>query len=117
MQYVLKNYTAAGRSLLISGAYLASDMTNDGEQQFLTDVLKCQFAGRSEAATNEVRGLGTSLMYWKQLNEYHIDGNTAAVAYQGNDYRLFAMAIPFECIQTQQKQGSIMRGILNFLSK
>lgn len=138
MQYVLKNYTAAGGSLLISGAYLASDMTNDGEQQFLTDVLKCQFAGRSEAATNEVRGLGTSLMYWKQLNEYHyaatatdilqpiapafaamqyIDGNTAAVAYQGNDYRLFAMAIPFECIQTQQKQGSIMRGILNFLSK
>jgi hypothetical protein len=45
----------------------------------------------------------------------YADGYTAAVAYQGNDYRLFAMGVPFECIQDKQKQGAIMRGILSFL--
>jgi hypothetical protein len=45
------------------------------------------------------------------------DGYSAAVAYSGNDYKLFIMGFPFECIQSGQKRSSIMRGILNFLLK
>ena len=136
MQYVLKAYTSIGGALFVSGAYLASDMATEEERQFLASVLKCQSAGRSQATSNELSGLGTTFLYHKDLNEQHYaatatdmlqpvhpafpamqyaDGYTAAVAYQGNDYRLFAMSVPFECIQDKQKQGAIMRGILSFL--
>lgn len=138
MQHTLQTYTSNGGSLLVSGAYIGSDMTGDDEQQFLSHVLKCQYAGTSQDSTNIVRGLGTDLQYWKVLNETHYaatktdilqpvkpaytamqyaDGYGAAVAYKGNDYRLFVMGFPFECIQTAQKRSSIMRGILNYLLK
>ena len=47
----------------------------------------------------------------------YADGYGAAVAYKGSDYRLFAMGLPFECIQDAKKRSSIMRGIMNFLLK
>ena len=138
MQYILQAYTSMGGAVLISGAYLTSDMATDSEKQFLSNVLKCQFDGVSYATNNQLNGLGTTMYYYKMLNEEHYaatktdilqpvspaftamqysDGNTAAVAYNGSDYRLFAMGVPFECIQTKQKQASIMRGIMNFLLK
>ena len=82
--------------------------------------------------------MGTTLEYWGALNEEHYaatstdilqpvkpaytvmqyaDGNNAAIAYKGSDYRIFVMGFPFECIRNKQKQGSIMRGILNYLLK
>ena len=104
----------------------------------MSDVLKCRYIGRNRAASNEVKGLGTSLYYWKELNEEHYaatstdmlqpvspaitamqyaDGYGAAIAYRGNDYRLVVMGFPFECIQTKQKRSSIMCGLLNYLIK
>ena len=138
MQYVLQAYTSQGGSLLVSGAYLGSDMVTESEQTFLQNVLKCSFAGRSLATTGDVMGLGTQMQYFKELNEQHyavtsvdilqpvapaftamqyVDGYSAAVAYQGKDYRLFAMGFPFECIKDKKKQQSIMAGILKFLKK
>ena len=138
MQLALKNYAARGGALLVSGAYIGCDMNSNSEQQFLSNVLKCQYSGHSQTASNTVNGLGTSFTFWKQLNEEHYaatstdilqpvhpaftamqyaDGYGAAVAYKGRDYRLFVMGFPFECIQDRQKQGSIMRGILNYLLK
>ena len=138
MQYVLQAFTAQGGSVFVSGAYLGSDMVGENDKKFLANVLKCQYAGRSQAEGNSMTGLGTSMTYWKQLNEQHYaatsadiiqpvgaaftamqyaDGLGAAVAYHGRDYRLFAMGIPFECIQGRQKQQSIMKGILDFLLK
>lgn len=138
MQYVLKNFTQRGGSLLVSGAYVGSDMKDAGEQKFLADVLKCQYAGNNSATTNILFGLGTSMGYWKNLNEEHYaatttdilhpvnpaytamqyaNGHTAAIAYMGRDYRTFVMGLPFECIQEDKKQASIMKGILLFLTQ
>ncbi len=138
MEYVLQAFTSIGGALLVSGAYLTSDMTTDGEQQFLSDILKCQHGGTAKNNTNQLVGMGTSMLYYKHLNEDHYaatssdillpvgkaftaiqyaDGNSAAVAYKGKDYRLFAMGVPFECIQGKQKQQAIMQGILTFLLK
>lgn len=138
MQQALQAYTARGGRLLISGAYIGSDMKTENEQKFLSDVLKCRYVGRSQTPSNEVKGLGTSLYYWKHLNEEHYaatstdilqpvnsaitamlyaDDRGAAIAYRGNDYRLFVMGFPFECIQTKQKRNSIMRGLLDYLIK
>lgn len=138
LQQDLQKYTVQGGSLLVSGAYVGSDMMSNSEQNFLANVLKCRFAGQSLCSDNQVNGLGTTLQYWKQLNAQHYaavstdilqpmapaftamqyaDGQDAAVAYKGNDYRSFTMGFPFECILDEQTRNSIMRGIINYLLK
>ena len=138
MQHTLQQFTKSGGALLVSGAYIGSDMQNQDEQRFLANILKCQYGGRSQAETNVVSGLGTNFQYWKELNEEHYaatsadilhpvkpaytamqyaDGYGAAVAYQGKDYRAFVMGFPFECIKDAQKRSSIMQGLLNYLTK
>lgn len=135
-QLILQNYSMMGGALMVSGAYVGSDMMSDTEQRFLMNVLKCRYAGKSTNASNTVNGLGTSLTYWKQLNDQHYaatrtdilqpvkpayaamqyaDGQDAAIACKQGKTKLFVMGFPFECIQGSQKQSDIMRGILNFL--
>ena len=136
MQHSLQNYLSNGGRMLVSGAYTASDMLADNEQNFLARYLRCQYGGRSLAPTNRVNGLGTELYYYKNLNEEHYaatssdilqpikpaitamqyaDGYAAATAYKGSDCSIFVMGFPFECIKTGQKRTSIMQGILNYL--
>ena len=138
MQHILQGYTMHGGALMVSGAYIGSDMMSDAEQRFLSNVLMCRYAGKSRDAGNAVNGLGTTLQYWKQLNGQHYaatsadilqpvkpayaamqyaDGQDAAIAYNEGMKKLFVMGFPFECIQGSQKQGAIMRGILNYLIK
>ena len=138
MQHSLQAFTKRGGALLVSGAYIGSDMTNESEKQFLANILKCQYVGRSMADSDQIIGLGISFPYWKELNEEHYaatstdilhpvrpaytamqyaDGYGAAVAYKGNDYRAFVMGFPFECIKDGKKRSSIMQGLLNYLLK
>ena len=138
MRNTLKRYTSQGGALLVSGAYVGSDMQETEEQQFLANVLKCQYAGRYTDDNNTVTGLGTAIQYWHRLNGEHYaavstdvllpvgsayiamqyaDGQDAAVAYKGSDYSAFTMGFPFECIKDEKKRSSIMRGILNYLIK
>ena len=138
LQQELEKYTTLGGALLVSGAYVGSDMMGEGEQRFLANVLKCRFAGQNLCSDDLVNGLGTTLQYWKQLNAQHYaavstdilhptvpaftamqyaDGQDAAVAYKGDDYRSFTMGFPFECIRDVQTRNSIMRGIINYLLK
>ena len=138
MQRTLQAYTRQGGALLVSGAYIGSDMTASDEQRFLANTLRCRYAGRNASTANTINGMGTTMQYWNQLNEQHYaatsvdnlqplkpafvamqyaDGYNAAIAYKGSDYRIFTMGFPFECIQSEQKRSSIMRGILNFLLK
>lgn len=134
----IQEYTHRGGALLVSGAYVGTDIMGTDEEQFVNQTLKCSFGGQYRGESNSVQGLGTHIDYYNTLNEEHYaatsadiltplspayavmryaDGNDAAVAYKGNDYRSFTMGFPFECIKSQQQQGSIMRGILNYLLK
>jgi hypothetical protein len=136
LQTALQKYSQNGGALLVSGAYVGSDMTTDTEQQFLASVLKCRYAGRSQAGSGTVKGLGITLNYWNELNANHYaatsvdilqpvkpaftamqyaDGQDAAIAYKQGCERLFVMGFPFECIKDRQKRFSIMQGILNYL--
>ena len=138
MQHTLQAFTKRGGALLVSGAYIGSDMTSESEKLFLANILKCQYGGRSMADSEQITGLGISFPYWKELNEEHYaatssdilhpvkpaytamqyaDRYGAAVAYKGNDYRAFVMGFPFECIKDGQKRSSIMQGLLNYLLK
>lgn len=138
MRKTLTDYTRRGGALLVSGAYIGTDIMGTEEEQFVSETLKCTYGGQYRAENNQVNGLGTVIPYYNMLNEEHYaatsadilrpaapaftvmqyaDGQDAAVAYKGRDYRSFTMGFPFECIMDEQKQGSIMRGILNFLLK
>jgi hypothetical protein len=138
MQRVLKNFTTRGGALMVSGAYIGRDNMNSSDNKFLANTLKCEYAGRNMISTDYLNGMGTTIPYWRQLNEEHYaatssdilqpvkpaytalqyaDGYGAGVAYQGSDYRSFVMGIPFECIKGEQKRAAIMNGILNFLLK
>lgn len=138
MRKTLTDYTRRGGALLVSGAYIGTDIMGTEEEQFVSETLKCTYGGQYRAENNLVNGLGTVIPYYNMLNEEHYaatsadilrpaapaftvmqyaDGQDAAVAYKGRDYRSFTMGFPFECIMDEQKQGAIMRGILNFLLK
>ena len=135
MQKALERYANHSGAMLVSGAYIGTDMSSAEESQFLKTTLKSSWGGRSQTTDGMVKGMGTELAYWKALNEEHYaatsadilqpvkpaytamqytDGYGAAVAYQGR-CRLFIMGFPFECIKGEQKQATIMRGIMNFL--
>lgn len=124
-------------ALLTSGAYIASDAQHNDEQQWLSSHLKISLGGTNiDQANEQMTGLGSTFSVYRQLNSRHYaawrpdvltptgaafgamqyaDGRMAAVAYQGNDYRTFTMAIPFECIKDASKRNALMGAILNFL--
>jgi len=139
MRKALHDYARrGGGALLVSGAYVGTDIMGSEEEQFVNQTLKCSYGGQYRGQSNSVEGLGTHIDYYNTLNEEHYaatsadilspqqsayavmryaDGHDAAVAYKDNHYRSFTMGFPFECIKSRQQQGSIMRGILNFLLK
>ena len=136
MQTVLEDYVKKGGALMVSGAYLATDMQQAAEQTFLRNILKCNGGGRNNDATGMAKGLGTDIQYWHELNEQHYaatstdvlqpvspaftaiqyaDGTSAAVACNSPSAHVFVMGFPFECIKSTATQGAIMRGILHYL--
>ena len=138
MRSALQNFTRRGGALLVSGAYIGTDIAGTDEEQFVNQTLKCAYGGRNRSESDTVKGMGTQIPYYNTFNENHYaatstdilnpmpsaytvmqyaDGQDAAVAYKGKDYRSFTMGFPFECIKDEQQQGSIMRGILNYLLK
>ena len=142
MRNMLETFTRRGGSLLVSGAYVASDMLADNRDNdsrlFINNVLRCHLAGTYTGDNNTISGLGTSMQFHHQLNEQHYaatrtdilsplspafatmlygNGNAACVAYKGNDYRAITMGFPFECIKGEKKQGVVMRAMARFLLK
>ena len=137
MQKALTSYAQTGGSILVSGSYVGSDMVSDTERAFLSNLLHLEWVGSQMGNSNgTINGLGTNMEIYRQLNEKHYaatapdiiqatgtgfsamtyaDNTSAAVAYQGNDYRSFTIGFPFECIKSTSKQASIMGGIMRFL--
>ena len=71
LQQQLRQYTQQGGSLLVSGAYVGSDMQAAGERTFLADVLKCSYAGKDPTVSETINGMGTQFDFYRQLNEQH----------------------------------------------
>ncbi len=138
LQQQLKTYVSKGGNLMVSGAYIGSDMTSDKEKAFLTDVLNVRFENTNNDLSEVVSGLGLKFDVYRILNEQHYaashtdvlmpsnvqafpamaysNGTSAAVACKGSRYNTFVMGFPFECIKDDDTKARVMRGILNFLS-
>ncbi len=139
MQEKLSEYSKSNGNLIVSGAYIGSDMSDDKERRFLNNTLHLTYNGsRHLGQDNSMRGMNTSFQIFSSPNEDHyaatsIDiispvnpafcaltdniGNSVCVAYDGQSNRTFTMGFPFECITSKKKQADIMRGILNFIFK
>ena len=135
---IMKYFTQKGGSLLVTGAYITSDSQTEQERQAIRELLHCDFGGSYRGKSCMLKGLSTEFSFHHELNASHYaatspdilspvipafatlaynDGQSAAVAYQGNDYRTISSAVPFECIVDHQKRMSIMRGFIDFLLK
>lgn len=140
LQSKLRSYAKSGGRILVSGAYVGSDMTQPYERSFMSDVLKTTFTGTdTNAGNNMVDGLGLSFDIIRQINDRHFaatsvdriaacdgrsfaamryqDGSTAGVAYDGTDYKSFVMGYPYECINNVRTRQQVMKGLLGFLLK
>lgn len=139
MRNALATYTRNRGNLIVSGAYIASDMTTPTETDFLSGTLHVAPGGAVRQYADEtITGMGTSFDIYCALNEEHYatpsidivapvgqafstltnhNGNSVCVAYDGKDYRSLVMGFPFECIKSGAKQASIMKGFLDFIFK
>jgi len=132
----LRDFTQGGGALLTSGAYVGCEMNTSAAQATIAAVTKCRFAGTDNYGT-AVQGLGLTFDIHRRPNEQHYcapqtdilepaegtamsvmayaDGYSAAVAYQGSDYRAITMGFPLESIQSKTQRTAIMQGIVNYL--
>ncbi len=135
----LKNYVGRGGRLVVSGAYVGTDMGSEAEKNYLASLLKCGAGGcNSVAADDGIDGLGQNFRIVRTVNKRHFaatavdvlnpqpdafcamkyaDGTSAAVAYDGSDYKCITMGFPFECIADAAMRSRIMKGMLNFVLK
>lgn len=134
----LQLFTSRGGALLVSGSYVGADMSMPSERMYLEKVLKCTYEGvdRDSLERDIVSGLGITFEFHRHLNDVHYaathpdilqpvtpafsamkyaDDYSACVAYDGNDYKAMTLGFPFECIKSEQKRHTLMRGILQFL--
>ena len=139
LQRIIGDYVRGGGRLMVSGAYVGSDMRQQSERDFLAGILKTSWANVDRTAANSVvNGLGISFDIIRQPNASHYaaasvdvmrpagdsfcatqyaDGSDAAVAYDGADYKCFTMGFPFECINSLKARQQVMKAVMNFLVK
>ena len=138
LQRKLVDYAQAGGNLIVSGAYIGSDMTLPSERTFLANTLKVCYELPTDSiqADGVINGLGMTFDIYNELNERHYAvlhpeiltptsnaicamqyqaGGSAGVGYKGNDYHAFTMAFPFECIKDRKTRSLIMQGVLNYI--
>lgn len=140
LQRALTSYCNSGGNLLISGAYLASDMSeSQGNKDFTEKVLKYRLEGTlTNKQFNAVNGLGNTLSIYQQPNEasysvttadcilptdkafsalaYSPGNESAGIAYKGS-YSTFIMGFPFESIVSETQRSQIMASILYFFTQ
>ena len=141
LQTLIQRYLKQNGRLLVSGAFIGSDMQAATEAKFLSGQLHLDYMGKELNAQKQqagIVGLGTSFSFYNSLNDKHYaatttdilqpqypaycamqyaDGTSAAVAYDGRDAKTFTVAFPLECIREQKARESIFRGIMAFLLK
>lgn len=141
MQRILTVFCQIGGSVMVSGAYVGSDMSSSqGNREFTRDILKYSWKeSLSDKGANTVSGLRqrfslpripNSRMYVPAQVDClsavggsfpvlsYLPGNqTAATAYNGQDYKTFVLGFPFECIETADERARLMSAILHFLEQ
>ena len=138
LRQAIASHVRSGGSILLSGSYVGSDARTDDERLFLRSVLKFEpITKLSTQPMQGIYGLGTTFDIERNFSErtyrvsdvgcinateqafcamtYQPAGESAAVAYQGTDYRAMTLGFPWESITDKAVRTALMAGILNFL--
>ena len=134
----LEKYTQQGGSLLVSGAYIGSDMMSGEERDFLANTLKCQFATTvCTDSIGTINGMGLMAELYRQPNEQHywvrhtdvlvpqddafcamiygLPKFSAAVASASQTHRVMTFGFPLECITDASTRRSVFAASIQFL--
>ena len=143
LQEKLFAFAKDSKSLLVSGAFVGTDMTTEQDKAFLQQLLKVKFEGRNQNIQDPmIHGLQMAFDIYRQPNKEHYaatsvdvltpdstfakgifqpqsimmynDSTSAAVGYRGPDYHTIVMGFPFETITSRHVRKAIMQGLLNF---
>ena len=138
IQCAIKRYTAAGGSLLLSGAYIGEDMQDSLSMTFTRDILKYKYDGSMETdsltipvpQTNELIQLYSTpneQCYWtKRVNRLKPEGNAvstlnynsqfpASVGYRGSDYKVLSYGFPLEMIADNRIRRNLINASYQYL--
>ena len=140
MQRIISSYCQSGGNILVSGAYVGSDMNGtQGNREFTQRVLKYGYQGSlPDKKSNRINGLGRTISIPRLPNEnnyaipapdcivpvdsafpvftYAPGNQSAGIAYKGN-YRTFVLGFPFESILSEADRAIVMAGILGFFTQ
>ena len=131
-------FARSGGSLLVSGAYVGSDMTSDADRLLTRSLLKYEYAGAILAdSINGITSHDGSFDIYRHLNEesycvpavdclaptaeafcpmvYGPGGQSAAVAYDGKDYRAMTLGFPLESIMDPELRRRTFMSAISFL--
>lgn len=139
MQEKLARYARGNGGLIVSGAYVSSDMGAPKEARFLEECLHLSHNGTERPqGNNTIKGMNTEFEIYTRPNEEHYaatsidkikpvspafcaltdqEGNSVCVAYGGPGCRTLTMGFPFECVTSRQKRSMIMQAALSFILK
>lgn len=138
LQDAVNRFTTSGGNVMVSGAYIGSDMALPEEIKFTEDIFKYRLAGvQANDSATTISGMNTELTVYGKMNEicypvtymdvivplegafptmaYRPVGQSAAVAYQGSDYHSIAFGFPLECITDPYVRRSIFYASTQFL--
>ncbi len=134
----IRRFTQMGGRILLSGAFIGTDMQEYEEKQFTHDVLKYDCPGGIPAdSIGQLTGMNTAGEIYCQPNEknywvrrtdvlnptgdafctmlYSKANQSAAVAYPGQDYKTISYGFPLECITDESVRRNLFDASLRFL--
>ena len=146
LQAALLSFAKSSKALLVSGAYIGTDMQGGDDTAFLKNFLKVRYEGRNKMTQAPIiHGLNMDFDIYRQLNKDHYaatsvdvlapdtlqaadetrpqaimmynDSTSAAVGYRGSDYTAIVMGFPFETIASRHARKMVMQGLLNYALK
>lgn len=131
-------YAANGGNLLLSGAFIGSDMQGSEERLFTSNVFKFNYEQSLPLdSITSIDGMNTSVQVYHRPNELHYWVRTAdvlrgtegsfctmlykqtdlpsAIAYNGTDRKALSFGFPLECITDETVRRSIINASVQFL--
>jgi hypothetical protein len=134
----ISQLTLQGKSILVSGAFIGSDASAQGDAGFVADKLKyrfgisvptdsiCTIQGLNSTAT--IYSRPSEQNYWVRSTDviepvggafssmaYANGGYSAAIAYPGPGYRVMAFGFPLECIKDDEIRRNIFAIAIDYL--
>lgn len=138
MLTAISQLTLQNTSIMVSGAFIGSDVHFAGQDDFVADKLKYRFVAAAQTDSIwTVQGLNNTATIYSRPNERnywvpttdviegvggafstmkYAEGNySAAVAYSGSNYRVLAFGFPLDCITDAETRRSITGIAIDYL--